>query len=63
MPSIRLLYAARVGLTCLILPLSVAVLIAEILPEVEAKVIVIPTLICIISLCVLEIHQRFFTKR
>ena len=47
----------------LILPLSVIGLSAELLPEVEAKIIVIPTLILVAALCILELTERWRHKR
>lgn len=46
-----------------VLSLSIIALIAELLPEVKAKMIVIPTLILIITLCVFEIKERFLIKK
>ena len=45
-----------------VLTLSIIALIAEFLPEVKAKMIVIPTLILIIILCLLETRRLFFNK-
>lgn len=49
-------------LVLIVLSLSIIALTAELLPEVEAKIIVIPTLILMIILCIFEIKGRFFTK-
>jgi hypothetical protein len=46
------------NLIWLILPLSIISLLAELLPEIEAKTIVIPTLILMIALCIIEISKR-----
>ena len=46
----------------IVLSLSIIALTAEILPEVEAKAIVIPTLILMIILCMFEIWQRWIVK-
>jgi hypothetical protein len=58
-----ILTVARSKLVWIILPLSIAALSAELLPEVKAKIIVIPTLILMIALCILEIHQHLNVKK
>jgi hypothetical protein len=52
----------RLNLVWVILPLSVIALSAELLPEVKAKVIVVPTLILMIALSILELRERRSTK-
>ena len=47
------------SLMWLILPLLVIALLTELVPEIEAKIIVVPTLILMIALCVLELSQRW----
>jgi hypothetical protein len=54
-----LLNKARSNLVWLILPLSVNALSTELAPEIEAKIIVIPTLILMITLCILELNERW----
>ena len=63
MSIVTLLNEAKSKLVWIILPLSIAALFAEMLPEVEAKILVIPTLILIIILCALEVQQRWSIKR
>jgi hypothetical protein len=63
MSRITLLNATRSTLVWVILILSVAGLIAESLPEVKAKIVVVPTLILVIVLSILEIHNRWNAKR
>ena len=46
-----------------VLSLSIIALIAELLPEVKAKMIVIPTLILIIALCIFEIKEKYQFKK
>ena len=46
-----------------VLSLSIIALIAELLPEVKAKMIVIPTLILIIVLCIFEIKEKYPFKK
>ena len=54
-----LLKKTRSNLVWIILPLSAIALLTEVVPEVEAKgIIVVPTLILIIVLCVLELSER-----
>lgn len=48
----------RLNLVWVILPLSVIGFSAELLPEVDAKIIVVPTLILMITLCILELIER-----
>jgi hypothetical protein len=43
------------GILYSVLVLSIAALIAEILPEVSAKMLVIPTLLLIIGICVVDL--------
>jgi hypothetical protein len=43
--------------------LSIIALIAELLPEFKAKMIVIPTLILIILLCMLQIRDRYIIRK
>jgi hypothetical protein len=43
----------------IVIILSVIALSAELLPEMEAKIIVIPTLILMIILCVFQIYERY----
>ena len=42
-----------------VITLSVIALTAELLPEVKAKMIVIPTLILMIILCTFQIYERY----
>lgn len=53
-----LLKKTRSNLVWLILPLSVIALLAEITPEIEAKIVVVPTLILMVTLCILELSER-----
>ncbi|MGB8035370.1 MAG: hypothetical protein WCF03_16280 [Nitrososphaeraceae archaeon] len=53
-----LLKKTRSNLVWIILPLSAIALLTEVVPEVEAKIIVVPTLILMIVLCVLELSER-----
>lgn len=46
-------------LVLVVLSLSIIALIAELLPEVKAKMIVIPTLILMIILCIFELRTIF----
>jgi hypothetical protein len=55
-----LLRKTRSNLIWIILPLSVAALSAELLPEVKAKIIVVPTLVLMIALCLIEIGERWW---
>jgi hypothetical protein len=48
---------ANIVLLCVVLALAFMALIAELLPEVEAKIIVIPTLIVMIGICILELRR------
>lgn len=48
-------------LVLVVLSLSIIALTAELLPEVKAKMIVIPTLILMIILCIFEL-RTIFTK-
>jgi len=52
----------RLNLMWIILPLSVIALLSELFPEIEAKLIVVPTLILMIMLCVLELSERWRSK-
>lgn len=63
MPLIAVLNATRSTLVWIVLFLSVVCLIAESLPEVKAKIIVVPTLVLMIILSGLEIHNRWNAKR
>jgi hypothetical protein len=63
MSIVTLLNEAKSKLVWIILPLSIAALFAEMLPEVKAKILVIPTLILIIILCALAVQQRWSIKR
>jgi hypothetical protein len=63
MADSQILTLARSNLVWIILPLSIAAISAELLPEVKAKIIVIPTLILMITLCVLEISHRLIIKK
>jgi hypothetical protein len=63
MPLIAVLNATRSTLVWIVLFLSVICLIAESLPEVKAKIIVVPTLVLMIILSGLEIHNRWNAKR
>lgn len=58
-----LLQNSYLGLIIIVFILSIIALAAELLPEVEAKIIVIPTLILIIILCIVEIKKNFFYKK
>jgi hypothetical protein len=49
-------------LTYIVLSLSIVALTAELLPEVKAKMIVIPTLLLMIVLCIFEIRQQQVMK-
>jgi len=49
--------AARI-LTYIVLALSLIALTAELLPEVHAKLVVIPTLLLMIALCIIEIRKQ-----
>lgn len=53
----------RSTLVWVILVLAIISLVAESLPEVKAKMIVVPTLALMIVLSVLEIYNRWNTKR
>lgn len=44
-------------LVWLVLPAAIIALLAELTPEYEAKIIVIPTLVIMIVLCILEIRE------
>jgi hypothetical protein len=48
---------ANMVLVCAVLALASMALIAELLPEIEAKTIVIPTLILMIGVCLLELRR------
>jgi hypothetical protein len=48
---------ASTVLLCVVLALAFMALIAELLPEVEAKMIVIPTLIVMIGVGILELRR------
>ena len=50
-------------LVLIVLSLSIIALIAELLPEIKAKMIVIPTLILMIILCIFELKGQFLIKR
>jgi hypothetical protein len=63
MSLITVLNATRSSLVWIILFLSITCLIAESLPEVKAKIIVLPTLVLMIILSSLEIHNRWNAKR
>ena len=63
MSLIAVLNATRLTLVWIVLFLSIICLIAESLPEVEAKIIVVPTLALMIILSGLEIHNRWNAKR
>lgn len=63
MSLITILNITRSTLVWIILCLSVTCLVAESLPEVKAKIIVVPTLILVVALSVLEIHNRWNAKR
>jgi hypothetical protein len=52
----------QLTLTSIVLILSIIALTAELLPEVHAKMIVIPTLILMIFLCLFELMDRFIHK-
>ena len=61
-------FIAVLNVTCstlvwIVLFLSIICLIAESLPEVKAKIIVVPTLVLMIILSGLEIHNRWNAKR
>ena len=47
----------RSRLVWLVLPAAIITLLAELTPEYEAKIIVIPTLVIMIVLCILEIRE------
>lgn len=63
MSLIAVLNATRSTLVWIVLFLSIICLIAESLAEVEAKNIVVPTLVLMIILSGLEIHNRWNAKR
>jgi hypothetical protein len=50
-------------LVLIVLSLSIIALTAELLPEIKAKMIVIPTLILMIILCIFELKGQFLIKR
>jgi hypothetical protein len=50
-------------LVLIVLSLSIIALTAELLPEIKAKMIVIPTLILMIILCMFELKGRFLINR
>ena len=62
LPSNTILERTYLVLIMTVFSLSIIALIAELMPEVKAKIIVIPTLILIIILCVFEIKERFTYK-
>jgi hypothetical protein len=62
MSLITVLNATRSTLMWIVLFLSIMCLVAEYLPEVEAKIIVVPTLVLMIILSSLEIHDRCNAK-
>ena len=53
----EILLKTRSILLWLVLSLSIIALTAELLPEVKAKMIVIPTLILMIILCIVELKR------
>lgn len=53
----EILLKTRSILLWIVLSLSIIALTAELLPEVKAKMIVIPTLILMIILCIVELKQ------
>lgn len=55
----QILLKTRSILLLVILSLSIVALTAELLPEVKAKMIVIPTLILMIILCIFEFKKWF----
>jgi cell shape-determining protein MreD len=57
-----LLQKTRSILVWVVLSLSIIALTAELLPEVKAKMIVIPTLVLMIILSIIEIRQRWTVK-
>jgi sulfite exporter TauE/SafE len=63
MSSYELLNNTTRILTFFVLGLSIIALTAELLPEVKAKIIVIPTLLLMIALCLLEVQQRRAMER
>jgi uncharacterized membrane protein len=63
MSLITVLNATRSTLVWIVLFLSIICLVAESLPEVKAKIIVVPTLVLMIILSGLEIHNRWNAKR
>jgi hypothetical protein len=63
MSLISVLNATRSTLVWIILFLSIICIIAESLPEVKAKIIVVPTLVLMVILSSLEIHNRWNSKR
>jgi hypothetical protein len=63
MSLISVLNATRSTLIWIILFLSIICIIAEFLPEVKAKIIVVPTLVLMVILSSLEIHNRWYAKR
>jgi len=62
MSNYNLLQKANYFLILVVISLSVIALISEVLPETEAKVIVIPTLIMTIILCIFEINRLRIKK-
>jgi hypothetical protein len=53
----QILLKTRSILLWIVLSLSIIALTAELLPEVKAKMIVIPTLILMIILCIVELKR------
>jgi hypothetical protein len=62
MTNQMLIKKIQLTLTSIVLILSIIALTAELLPEVHAKMIVIPTLILMIFLCLFELMDRFIHK-
>ena len=62
MSSYNLMRSTTRILTYIVLSLSIVALTAELLPEVKAKMIVIPTLLLMIVLCIFEIRQQQVMK-
>lgn len=59
----QILQKTYITLILVVFSLSIVALIAELLPEVKAKMVVIPTLTLIISLCLFEIKEKIFNKK
>ncbi len=62
MSSYKLIRRTARVLTYVVLALSLIALTAELLPEVHAKLVVIPTLLLVVALCVIEIGQQKVIK-